>query len=155
MIDRLQALFAAGREDGATVSHEPLTASAAALMLYAAQLDGTVDDTEQRTVTELLEARFGLGSAETKELIAHAGARAEAATDLYSLTRDIKDGLSGEQRTGIIEMLWEVVFSDGRVDPYEANLVRRIAGLLYVSDVDSGAARKRVIDRLAHHRPST
>jgi uncharacterized tellurite resistance protein B-like protein len=154
LIDRLQALFAGGRGDGETVSHEPLTMSAAALMLYAAQLDGTIDDTEQRTVTELLEARFGLGSAATKELIADAGARAEAATDLYSLTRDIKDGLSAEERTGVIEMLWEVVFSDGRVDPYEANLVRRIAGLLYVSDVESGAARKRVIDRLAQ-RPST
>jgi uncharacterized tellurite resistance protein B-like protein len=148
-------MFAAGRGGGQTAPHQPLALSAAALMLYAAQLDGTIDDAEQRTVTELLEARFGLGPAEVEELIARAGARAEAATDLYSLTRDIKDGLSAEQRTGIVEMLWEVVFSDGIVDPYEANLVRRIAGLLYVSDVESGAARKRVIDRLAHQPPST
>jgi uncharacterized tellurite resistance protein B-like protein len=41
-------------------------------------------------------------------------------------------------------MLWEVAYADGNVDDYEANLVRRVAGLLYVPDRDSGAARKRV-----------
>ena len=154
-MERLRALFAAGHGADEAAPTEPSTLSAAALMLYAAQLDGTVDDAEHRTVTDLLETRFGLGSAETKELIALAGARAEAVTDLYSLTRHIKDGLSAEQRTGIVEMLWEVVHSDGTVDSYESNLVRRVAGLLYVSDVESGAARKRVIDRMAQQRPSS
>ncbi|MFO1155005.1 MAG: TerB family tellurite resistance protein [Rhodospirillales bacterium] len=145
----MQALFASKRGGGDNGSHEPLAFSAAALMLYAAQLDGSIDDAEYRTVADLLETRFGLGPTEAKDLIASAGARAEAATDLYSLTRLIKDGFSAEQRTGIIEMLWEVVYSDGHVDPYESNLVRRIAGLLYVSDVESGAARKRVVGGLA------
>jgi uncharacterized tellurite resistance protein B-like protein len=48
----------------------------------------------------------------------------------------------------MIEMLWEVVYADGRLDDYEANLMRRIAGLIYVSDGESGSARKRVLDRL-------
>jgi uncharacterized tellurite resistance protein B-like protein len=45
-------------------------------------------------------------------------------------------------------MLWEVAYADGVVHPYESNLVRRVAGLLYVTDHDSGAARKRVVERL-------
>ncbi len=155
IMGRLQTLFAGAEGDGEPPSEVPLTAAAAALLLYAAQLDGTIDEAENRTVGELLETRFGLDPAQAEELIVRAGARAEEATDLYSLTRHIKDGLSAEQRTGIIEMLWEVVFSDGTVDPFEANLVRRVAGLLYVSDVESGAARKRVIDRLAQRRPLT
>ncbi len=119
MLERLQALFGAGPGAADVASFEPLTLSAAALMLYAAQLDGVLDEAERRTVTELLERRFGLGDAETERLMSEAGARAEAATDLYSLTRDIKDGLSAEQRAGIVEMLWEVVLSDGTVDSYE------------------------------------
>jgi len=44
--------------------------------------------------------------------------------------------------------LWEVAYADGEVHDYEANLVRRVAGLLYVQDRDSGRARKRVLKRL-------
>ena len=52
------------------------------------------------------------------------------------------------ERVELVEMLWEVVYADGRVDPFEANLLRRIGGLIYVSDRERGAARKRVAARL-------
>ena len=45
-------------------------------------------------------------------------------------------------------MLWEVVYADGIAHAYEANLLRRIGGLLYAPDRDQGAARKRVLARL-------
>jgi uncharacterized tellurite resistance protein B-like protein len=48
----------------------------------------------------------------------------------------------------VIEMLWEVAYADGRLHDYEASLLRRVTGLLYVSDRDSGEARKRVLARL-------
>ena len=48
----------------------------------------------------------------------------------------------------MIEMLWEVALADGDIHHYESNLVRRVAGLLYVPDPESGAARKRVLQRL-------
>jgi len=48
----------------------------------------------------------------------------------------------------MIELLWQVAFADGNVDMYEANLIRRVAGLIYVSDVDRGRAKKRVEARL-------
>jgi len=47
-----------------------------------------------------------------------------------------------------VEMLWEVVYADGVLHDYEANLLRRIGGLIYVSDMDRGNARKRVMTRL-------
>ena len=48
----------------------------------------------------------------------------------------------------MIEMLWKVVYADGNLHDFEANLVRRICGLIYVSDRESGDARKRVLERL-------
>ena len=48
----------------------------------------------------------------------------------------------------MIEMLWEVAFADGSVDYFEANLISRIAGLIYVNDRDRGESRKRVMARL-------
>jgi uncharacterized tellurite resistance protein B-like protein len=44
--------------------------------------------------------------------------------------------------------MWEVVYADGVLDDYEANLLRRVAGLIYVPDRQSGEARQRVINRL-------
>ena len=49
----------------------------------------------------------------------------------------------------MIEMIWEVVYADGELHDYEDSLLRRIAGLIYVSDRDRGAARKRALERLA------
>jgi len=48
----------------------------------------------------------------------------------------------------LMEMLWEVVFADGEEHAFETNLMRRLAGLLYVTDQESGAARRRVRTRL-------
>jgi uncharacterized tellurite resistance protein B-like protein len=45
-------------------------------------------------------------------------------------------------------MLWEVAYADGRLHHMESSLIRRVAGLLYVPDQDSGAARRRVRERL-------
>jgi len=45
-------------------------------------------------------------------------------------------------------MLWEVVYADGHLDDYESNLLRRVAGLIHVSDRERGDARRRVLDRL-------
>ena len=68
---------------------------------------------------------------------------------MLQFTRVIKDVYPLEERTQVIEMLWEVVYADGVLHDYEANLMRRVGGLLYVSDRDQGAARKRVLDRIA------
>jgi uncharacterized tellurite resistance protein B-like protein len=66
----------------------------------------------------------------------------------HGFTTAIKDGFEPAERVELIEMLWEVVYADGQLHDYEASLLRRIAGLLYVSDRNSGEARKRVLARL-------
>ena len=58
-----------------------------------------------------------------------------------------------EERIELIEMIWEVVYADGELHDYEANLLRRLGGLLYVSDRERGDARKRVLARLRQTVP--
>ena len=70
------------------------------------------------------------------------------AVELYRFARLAKDRFDHDERVQLIEMLWEVVYADGELHHYEANLLRRIAGLIYVSDKDTGSARKRVLARL-------
>jgi uncharacterized tellurite resistance protein B-like protein len=60
----------------------------------------------------------------------------------------IKDSFDQEERVELMEMLWEVVYADGALHHLEANLMRRIAGLIFVPDRESGEARKRALSKL-------
>lgn len=126
---------------------DELQLATAALLVEAACMDGHFDDQERRTIASLLETRFGLDGADVEALIED-GRRAAETSQLYAFTRIAKDRFSEEERIQMIEMLWEVAYADGILHDYEANLVRRVAGLIYVTDRDSGEARKRVRLRL-------
>ncbi len=82
-------------------------------------------------------------------LLAKAREQAENAVDIYVFTRQIIRGFDETERLQLIEMLWEVVYADGRMDDLEANLLRRVAGLLGISDQETGLARQRIAARRA------
>ena len=129
-------------------SHEELQIAAAALMVEAAQLDDTFDTRERAKIRELVVARFQLTSEEGDNLIEAAEARVADSVELHGFIRVVKSAFTPEERIELMEMLWEVVYADGELHHYEANLMRRLAGLLQVSDRESGAARKRARERL-------
>ena len=72
--------------------------------------------------------------AETKE---------ETSNQIVEFTKEIKK-YSMESRLKIIEVVWKIVYSDGTSDNYESNLIRRICGLLYISDKDNGIIKTKV-----------
>lgn len=149
MIERIKhMLFAGGAKGQAQRKEAAIELACAALLVEAAVLDGEFDDAERATIERLLTDHFKLDTREVADLIRDAEAAIEDANELYTLTRTIKDKMEVEERTTIIEMLWEVAYADGELHDYESNLVRRLAGLLYVSDRESGEARKRVLSRL-------
>jgi uncharacterized tellurite resistance protein B-like protein len=150
MLNRLMALLSApapeGRGEDAGAN---LRRSAAVLLVVAARLDGHFDEEERQTIREALVERFGMVESDAEALIVEATGAAADSTDLFTLTREINSEVRYEERDTIIEMLWAVAYADGTLDDYEANLVRRVSGLLHVSDQESGAARQRVLQRLA------
>ena len=152
MINRIKALFGAreGRGSGASGahSHDELHLAAAALMVEAACLDGKFDDRERAKIDTLLRQRFALSDDEARTLLEITAAEQGSRHQLLPYTRVIKERFSEAERIGLVEMLWEVAYADGELHDYEANLLRRIGGLIYVSDRDRGAARRRVLERL-------
>lgn len=148
MIDRLKALLG-GRPAATASGEEELRLATAALLLETAVLDGHFGDDERAAIQSVLEAHFGMGAGEAETLIGEARRAVEDAGELYGFTKTVKDSYEPDDRVAIIEMLWRVAYADGALHDYEANLVRRVAGLIYVSDRESGAARKRVLAELA------
>lgn len=148
MIDRLKALVLGN--GGAQRPHrrDDLPLAATALLVEAALTDGHMDADERRTIADLVGRRFELSADDARALVEAAEETVAATEQILPFTRVVKDRFEAAERVEMMEMLWEVVYADGRLHDYEANLVRRIAGLIYVPDQDSGAARKRALARL-------
>jgi len=151
MIEHIKALLSgraaavAGSRD--TGEMKALQEAVAAILIQAARLDGDFGAAERRRIEGLLAERFSLDPAAVSALMQTAERMSDEAVDTYEFTRTISQKFDHEARIGIIEMLWDVAYADGSLHPYEGNLLRRVAGLLYVTDQESGAARKRVVER--------
>ena len=124
-------------------------AAIAGLLIEAAMADGELDDEERSQIARILLAQPGLDPKRVDGLIDEAMASHESRVEIHSLTRSIRSETEPEDRVAILEMAWMVVLSDGEVHDYEAQLMRRLAGLLYVDDIESGRAAKRARARLA------
>lgn len=146
MLGLLKSLL--GQSGGADPSAAPLRLAVATLMVEAATLDGSFDVAERHRLLDLLAKRFELAPDQAELLLAEAQTAQDRAVALEGMTRTIKNALDHDQRVEVLEMLWEVVYADGQLHDYEANLLRRLAGLVYVSDQEAGAARKRALARL-------
>ena len=150
MLNRIKMLF----DNSGEAMAEPLSRddklqlAAAALLVESAYMDGAFDGDERLSIGTLLKSRFELSDDECSTLIEEADNAVREASQLYAFTRVVKDRFDEAERVDMIEMLWEVAFADGHADDFEHNLIQRVAGLIYVSDRDRGAARKRVMARL-------
>jgi uncharacterized tellurite resistance protein B-like protein len=113
--------------------HNDYRLAAAALLVHAAAIDGNISDTERAKLHAVIKRRFALDEATTDELVAEATEAEHDAIDLYHFTSLINRSLDEDGRLRIVEMMWEIVYADGRVTEFESNLLWRAADLLGVS----------------------
>lgn len=148
MIKQLLSLFGGESRDEVLAGEDRLPLAVAALLVEAALQDTDFDEEERGTVRRLLSERFHLPEAEVAQLLEEAEARARNSAQLFGFTSTVVKEWSAEQRVELIEMLWQVAYSDGQLDPHEDALLRRVAGLLHVTDRDRSLARRRALERL-------
>jgi uncharacterized tellurite resistance protein B-like protein len=127
---------------------DTLRTAAAALLVEAASVDDRFDDAERDAIKRVLQGHFSLAADEAHRLLQDGQRSREASAQLYGFTRTINERLDAAERIALIEMLWEIAFADGELDPLEDTLLRRIGGLVDVPDRDRGLARQRVLARL-------
>ncbi len=149
MIDRLLNFLSGAEAPATTTGPEDLHGAVAALVIEAARMDESCDAGGRADIERLLAKRFDLTPDSVHKLVEAAEERVGNSTQYFPFTREITKSLSTEQRVGIIEMLWEVAYSDGILDPQEDMLLRQIAGLIHVPDRERGMARKRAMEKTA------
>ncbi|MGQ9365563.1 TerB family tellurite resistance protein [Azospirillum sp. ST 5-10] len=153
MLNRIRALFDDwdGRPEEKRrrrLGHDELQLAAVALLVEAARTDDRIGPEERARIVAVVRRRFDLDEADAGELLRAAEAETEGAAHHYDYVRPIIDHCPPEERLWIVEMLWEVAYADGDLNDLEANLMRRLAGMLAVPDREVGAARLRVVERL-------
>jgi len=118
--------------------------AAAALLVHTAAIDGDTSQAERDKLHAIVKRRFGLDDGATDELIDKATVAEQEAVDLYHFTSLLNRTLDEEGRARIIEMMWEIVYADGRRDELEDNLLWRAADLLGVSPRQRIELRQRI-----------
>jgi uncharacterized tellurite resistance protein B-like protein len=129
--------------------------AATALFVHVISLDGEPSDAEKRKLHELIETRFGLDPGTADRLIASATLVEGEAVDLYHFTSVIMRSVNDEGRLRIVEMMWELVYADGRVSEFEENVVWRAADLLAISSRDRIQLKHRVAGEQPAADPAT
>jgi uncharacterized tellurite resistance protein B-like protein len=152
MLSRLKAAIETMRKStdaaAAEPSAEPARLACAAVLARAAQLDGKLDEGEEAAMLRLMTERFSIDEAAAREILDEAVDDLDASNDIYRYTKVLRDAFDEAERIDLMEMLWEVAYADGTLHELEAQLMRRMAGLMFVDDRDSGAARKRALAKL-------
>ena len=114
-----------------------------ALLIHAARIDDNYTDVEKEIIKKALISLNAISSNEAEELLKKAEKIEQESNQIIAFTREIKKN-SMEFRLKIIEILWKIVYSDNTNDSYESNLIRRVCGLLYISDKDNGTIKLKI-----------
>ena len=118
------------------------------LLLEACQIDGETGQVELDYIKKLLVNKFGFNEKDANDNISKAFEDSEQRIEIFSQIKVILNEMNHEERIEVIQMMWGVILADGIIDDFEANLMRRMNGLLYVSGVESAAAKEKAMTQL-------
>jgi len=119
----------------------------AALLIEVVKSDYEIDERESKKVLEILNKKLNSNYDDLHQIMELAKNKSDEATSLYEFTRLINDEYVYEEKVEMIESMWNIAFSDQRLDKYEDYLIRKIAELTYVSHSDFIKSKLKVKER--------
>ena len=114
----------------------------AALLIYAAKIDEVYSKEEELIIKKTL-LDLGAKKSEIDEVILNANTLEKNSNQILDFTKEVKSMPELDKRK-IIESLWEIIYSNNNVDMFEANLMRRLAGLLYIDSKTMGEIKEKM-----------
>ena len=119
----------------------------AALLVHAAKIDENYTEIEKKIIKTSIVELYNIDSDSADKIMLSAEKIEKQSNQIVEFTSEIKK-YPMESRLKIIEVIWKIVYSDSINDDFESNLIRRICGLLYVSDKDNGIIKTKVKNTL-------
>ena len=148
MLDSLKKLFKNNNNENDELKSNEGLNLLCGIMIEAAETDGEIDQNEISKISNILINIFDEDPDEVKKTIDICLKDINQPKSLHCFTSKINKLFSEDKKILLIETLWEIVLSDGELHEYESNLIRRLCGLLYVSDINCGNAKKRALSKI-------
>jgi|TARA_B100001142_G_C13933649_1_gene500355 uncharacterized tellurite resistance protein B-like protein len=130
-----------------TVNDDKSYSNIAALLIHVAKIDENYEDKEKEIIRKTL-IELGATISNIDKLIADASVIEENSNQILSFTREVKNAPESD-KIRIVESLWKIIYSDDNADMYETNLMRRLAGLLYIDAKTMGDLKEKVKKELS------
>jgi uncharacterized tellurite resistance protein B-like protein len=124
------------------VNNNDFLSKIGSLLIHAARIDEMYTNEEKEIIKKTL-INLGANSENISQIIDNAELNENKSNQLLDFTKDIKT-LSNSDKFKVIEALWKIIYSNKNADMYEANLMRRLAGLLYVDNKTMGDIKEKV-----------
>lgn len=121
--------------------------AACALLIEMGSIDGEFSEEERQYIVTTLEKKYGLSGGHAKELMNSAHKELDGSIDLWRFSNLINQNYSHDEKNGIMEMIWRVVYADGKLDKHEDYLVRKMATLLRLSHKEMIDAKLKVLGK--------
>jgi uncharacterized tellurite resistance protein B-like protein len=129
----------------APLTKEDAQLALCALLVRVARSDENYAPSEIAQIDKVMMTRYGFDSARAAQLRKSAETLEQEAPDTVRFTRALKDAVPYDDRIGVIEALWSIALADGARDAYEDAVIRLVANLLGITDVESATARQHVM----------
>ena len=117
-------------------------AKVAALLIHAAKIDENFENEEKNIITQAL-LKLGVKIQDIEDIIQQGKKLEENANQILDFTKEVKN-MEEKKKVEIIETLWRIIYSNKDADIYETNLMRRLAGLLYIDNKIMGDIKEKI-----------
>jgi uncharacterized tellurite resistance protein B-like protein len=147
-MDFLNKAFSSSQEQGtgAGASREDdLRVATCALFLEIANIDDEFSDEERASILKIIESEYNLTEQQALELARRAASQLEGSIDCWEFTNLINDNYNEEEKMRVVELLWRVVYADGKLEEHEDYLIHKLAGLLRLTHKQLIAAKLKVL----------
>ena len=149
MIDLVKKFFGKSRSDVSerkqeTAFHD-IRIATCALLLEMAHIDGEFSESERESIIKIIKKDYDLSDEHAVALIEAAGEELKRSIDLWKFAKLINQNYSTAEKIQIIEMVWRVIYTDGKLDKHEDYLVHKLANLLRLTHKELIDAKLKVI----------
>ena len=114
----------------------------AALLIHAAKIDENYSEKEKEIIEQTL-LKIGANNQDIQNIITEGKTMEENAIQILDFTKEVKN-MDEKNKIKIIETLWQIIYSNKEADMYETNLMRRLAGLMYIDNKTIGDIKDRI-----------
>ena len=149
-MDFLKRIFETKTEERSSqtneVKEQDIRIATCALFLEMVNIDGEFSDAERESIMSILKEEYDLSEEHALELSETANKELQGSIDLWRFTNLINENYSEEEKIRVVELLWKLLYADGKVDEHEDYLVRKLASLLRLSHKKLIEAKLRVLE---------